>query len=655
MSQVSGVERRARRLLIRPGAVARGRGVAELSAGLGRIEHMFELPDSVDWSGDRPAGRSGAGAVMEVVTGFGHDSRRWVERVLVPAAVERLDEPPGELLAAAIEEVRAGLGEVSDGDVLRLVTAVERQAAWAQSVQVEAIAELSRRPSMNPNAREAPREALDGRSLTIAEVGAALGLTRYAAARRVDLAEQLAVSLPATLAALRQGRIDKARAEVIAGELADVPELPAGDRAAIEERALTGALDGALDGAARTTSQLREVIRRALLAVNPADAAERHERARRERCVRTAPLPDAMGELWARLPAETITSIETVLNGLADSAAAADRSDRRTHDQRRADVLGDIFATILDGEPLPRIGPSTTTTTAAAAGPGRPVPEESRPGTAVAVPEVEVPAAFRADPAAAPPDHGPGNVCSHPGPNCRTCGACGTCGVRGGFGGCGGFGVSGWWLAPPLPSRQRRRPHLVITIAASTLAGTDDQPATLAGYGPVPADLARRLAADAGTSQAACVDPDTGACQWIGTTTPYRPSQTILDQVIARDPTCRHPGCRQPAPRCDLDHVIRHPTGPTCACNLIPLCRTHHRCKHNGGWRVERPDSRSTTRPDPAGPPGTATRGTVIWTSPLGRRYPVTPTPLMPPAPQPPQPPTTKPPPTKPAPADPPF
>jgi hypothetical protein len=595
---------------------------------------MFELPDSAG-PGDSPGERCVPGAgrvvVMEVVTGFGHDSRRWVEQVLVPQAVERLDGPPGDLLAAAIEDVGARLSETSDHNLLRLVAAAERQTSWEQSVQLDAIAELSRRPSMNPQTRE----ALDERTLTIAEIGAALGLTRYSATRRVDLAEQLTVRFSETLKALREGRIDKARAEVIAAELGDVPDLSAQDRAAIEERALEGA-------PARPTSQIREVIRRALLSVSPADAAERHEGQRRERCVRTAPLPDAMGELWAHLPADVVTTIETVLNGLAHGAAAADRSDPRTHDQRRADVLGDIFATILDGEPLPCFGTPTAPTA------GRCMPDATAPGGTtpffgagteprdvssrdVEPADVEVPSAFRS--AAAPQDRESGCGFGRRGPNCD------------------GFGASGWWLAPPLPSRQGRRPHLVITIAASTLAGTDDQPATLAGYGPVPADLARRLALDAATSQTACVAPETGACQWIGKVTPYRPSQVILDQVIARDPFCRHPGCRQPATRCDIDHVIRHPTGPTCGCNLIPLCRTHHRCKHNGGWRVERPDSRSTTRGEPGAP-----AGTVIWTSPLGRRYPVPPDPLMPPMLRPPQPPPTKSAPKRaPAPVDPPF
>jgi hypothetical protein len=34
-----------------------------------------------------------------------------------------------------------------------------------------------------------------------------------------------------------------------------------------------------------------------------------------------------------------------------------------------------------------------------------------------------------------------------------------------------------------------------------------------------------------------------------------------------------------PAARCDLDHTLEWPCGPTCPANLCALCRTHHRVK----------------------------------------------------------------------------
>jgi hypothetical protein len=53
----------------------------------------------------------------------------------------------------------------------------------------------------------------------------------------------------------------------------------------------------------------------------------------------------------------------------------------------------------------------------------------------------------------------------------------------------------------------------------------------------------------------------------------------MRDLVVARDRTCQGPGCRMPAARCDLDHTVEWPCGPTCPANLCALCRTHHRVK----------------------------------------------------------------------------
>lgn len=84
----------------------------------------------------------------------------------------------------------------------------------------------------------------------------------------------------------------------------------------------------------------------------------------------------------------------------------------------------------------------------------------------------------------------------------------------------------------------------------------------------------------------------------------YIPSAVLAWFVRARDLTCRFPGCDRPAHRCDLDHTIAYPYGPTQASNLTCLCRKHHLLKTFWGWRPEQwPD------------------GTVVWTSPRGRTY----------------------------------
>ncbi|HRD59804.1 MAG TPA: HNH endonuclease signature motif containing protein [Nocardioides sp.] len=65
----------------------------------------------------------------------------------------------------------------------------------------------------------------------------------------------------------------------------------------------------------------------------------------------------------------------------------------------------------------------------------------------------------------------------------------------------------------------------------------------------------------------------------------YRPSAADELEVQLRDRTCAHPYCTRPARRCDCDHVVPFARGgPTCPCNLAPLCRRHHRLKTFAGW-----------------------------------------------------------------------
>jgi hypothetical protein len=49
---------------------------------------------------------------------------------------------------------------------------------------------------------------------------------------------------------------------------------------------------------------------------------------------------------------------------------------------------------------------------------------------------------------------------------------------------------------PLLSKAQGMRPSIQVTVALSTLLGTDEQPGELSGHGPIPASVARRLAAD---------------------------------------------------------------------------------------------------------------------------------------------------------------
>ena len=74
--------------------------------------------------------------------------------------------------------------------------------------------------------------------------------------------------------------------------------------------------------------------------------------------------------------------------------------------------------------------------------------------------------------------------------------------------------------------------------------------------------------------------------------------------VALRDRTCVFPWCTRPARRCDKDHSVPHSRGgPTCPCNLAPLCRRHHRIKTHGALDLPHRSSPAPT----CGPPSTAT------------------------------------------------
>ena len=142
----------------------------------------------------------------------------------------------------------------------------------------------------------------------------------------------------------------------------------------------------------------------------------------------------------------------------------------------------------------------------------------------------------------------------------------------------------------PLPSAPGRA-GAQITVGAGTLLGLDGQAGYLAGYGPIPAELAREIAQDA-TWRALLTDRD-GHFKDLSTRA-YRPGKDLSRTVRARDITCTFPGCNHPSVVCDLDHrieydpAIAHLVKQTSSCNLHPLCRRHHNLKTTRRWDVIR-------------------------------------------------------------------
>ena len=144
-----------------------------------------------------------------------------------------------------------------------MLRAARRLASRAAALELAVVADLASRRRASPD-----RDGPDPGEHVDAEVAAALTLTSGAAARMHDLALGLA-RLPAAAKALATGRIDQAKAAVIAAETSAL-----GDAAA-------GAVATVVIGAASsmTTGQLRAELRRLVIFMDPAAALRRKEAA----------------------------------------------------------------------------------------------------------------------------------------------------------------------------------------------------------------------------------------------------------------------------------------------------------------------------------------------------------------------------------------
>ncbi|WP_053205006.1 HNH endonuclease signature motif containing protein [Jiangella muralis] len=448
--------------------------------------------------------------------------------------------PTGAELAALLAAFDAGSADA--GNLVEAAAGWARLAAWAAAEEARVLSELASRPELQP-AGPACR-SVSPVTITAVEVAARCQRTVKQAENLVGHAIQLVEDFPDTHAALSAGSIDLRRARVITDELG-------GQDPAVRARVEADVLPEApvIDAVA-----LRKLIKRRLHQLAPVETAERHRIARDGRYVAVTPASDGMAFLEALLPAEDATALNTVVKADAADAKRADAAaglPARSNDQRRADALAELAWDAL-----------------AAAG----APVAERAGGRVDAEPARPPCAASSGPAA------------------------------GGVGGPATVAARGRPSGAPRP-RKRRSVTVHVTVPFSTLAGLDDQPGELDGYGPIPAHVARALAAE-GVWTWLRTDPETGQLLDLGRRR-YRPTAALAAFVTARDRTCRMPGCHQPARAADIDHVVPFAAGgPTSRANLQSLCEAHHLIKHLGRWGVERQ-------------PGGGTR----WASPTGHRY----------------------------------
>ena len=126
--------------------------------------------------------------------------------------------------------------------------------------------------------------------------------------------------------------------------------MPTGDKglpAALEQAVLPGVSRRCV-----TVSQLRRRVRRAALALDPATAELRHQRALADRRVEYRPAEDGMACLTALLPAPQAQLLYTRLTA---AAGLFPPQDPRNLNQQRADLFVDAVLSGLPDGQLPRV------------------------------------------------------------------------------------------------------------------------------------------------------------------------------------------------------------------------------------------------------------------------------------------------------------
>jgi Domain of unknown function (DUF222) len=179
--------------------------------------------------------------------------------------------PGGAALAGWLTTV--SMDQCSKADLAGVAAAYRRLASWAQAGELAAVAAVASR-----FAAENERIGVDdhGRPAQVpaeaaAQVGLALGMGKVTAGDWTHLAVQLRWQLPGTAGALSDGSIDLARARLIAEATALMTDEAA---ASVEDRVLP-------EAGQQTCGQLRNSLRRAVIAADPQGAEQRRKDAER--------------------------------------------------------------------------------------------------------------------------------------------------------------------------------------------------------------------------------------------------------------------------------------------------------------------------------------------------------------------------------------
>ncbi len=222
---------------------------------------------------------------------------------------------------------------VDDAGVVDVITAAAREQNASCGRELAAIGELY--------ARRAPEDdsdrldwAIDGHENVVAEIAAALGISRGRARGRLRYAIALRERLPRIAEVFAHGLIDfRLMAAVVSRtELIENPDVIAKLDAAIARHAPKWMR--------LSEPKLFERIDWWVLRFDPAGQRVPKEHTE-DRYVDIAPTDAGLAGIWAQLHATDGAALDHKLDALADTVCAA---DPRTKKQRRADALGALVA-----------------------------------------------------------------------------------------------------------------------------------------------------------------------------------------------------------------------------------------------------------------------------------------------------------------------
>lgn len=495
--------------------------------------------------------------------------------------------PTSTTPAALIPPAQWGVGEqvpgevfsgLSDDELLDVIAADERLAAWVTAHSVAAVGELARRAEadavtdldVDASVRARNLALVGARESVVDEIALASGLGQRAVVTRIQVARGDRARFGAVREALAAGQMSWSRVVQFTDRTANVDSQRVPGIAvkvlAPWAALATGENDPQKDagGLAVPQAEFSQRLSRAVAAARTADRRRRDAVAQRD--ARAVLNPEGDGALTVTGDAARVAAATSRVDAIARRLRK--EGDSRTLAQLRSDVALDLlqFGELSAAEAAAITGALNSADGSERAGSGNPVGHGSDA-------DVDCAAAGTSSRSATP----------------------GLAAVLAPYATFGG-------QLPPA--------RVDVSVSAATLLGISREPGTIL-CGSVEqwlsADQVRRIAYQAGSTWRRIVtDPATGYMADYSTKR-YEVTGTLRERVFARDRYSRVPGSTRPAVFCDTDHDLDYAAGgPSSEANLSAKNRRGHNHKTHRRWKSERE-------------PGV--HGEITWTTPAGRTY----------------------------------